>query len=64
MPIPRAYRGKSNAPWNADPWPECECCGEIIEDVEDHTEWCEDPMSVEEIREYNAEPPAREPGGF
>jgi len=63
MPIPKAYQGDSNAPWNQPPAPECSECREIIHDVDSHADDCMHPLPVEEIRkrEYEAAQPEYTP---
>lgn len=55
MPIPRAYRNDKDAPWEADPVPECPDCDECIHSVADHTDWCEHKGTQAEVAEYWAE---------
>lgn len=52
MPIPRAYRNDSRAPWNDEPADECPECGAIIVDGSCHKEDCPDKMTPEELAEY------------
>jgi len=51
MPIPKAYRNDSRAPWNDDPCPECIECGETIHDVDSHADECPEPLGQEELIE-------------
>jgi len=51
MPIPNAYKNDPDAPWEADPVPECVDCDRTIHHIEDHAEWCEFKGTQEEVLE-------------
>ncbi|AGB39785.1 hypothetical protein [Natronococcus occultus] len=67
MPIPKAYRNKRNAPWNAPDAPECPDCEATVVDVDDHEDGCPiQKATPEELHRINEElaQPSYEPEGL